>query len=87
METILALFPSLNQVSLIRRNLHRAGIYLEMTRAPQCLAATGCSFALRCTAADLAIILQVGRSAGIADPALFRETMRGGKRVYEEIAS
>jgi hypothetical protein len=82
METVLAVFPSLNQVSLIRRNLHRAGVYLEMTRAPQCLAHTGCSFALRCSAPELGLVLQAGRAAGIPEPGVFRETERDGERTY-----
>ena len=82
METILAVFPSLNQVSLIRRYLHREGVYVEMTRAPQCLAATGCSFALRCSAAELDLVLQTARQAGITVPGLFRETVHDGEQTY-----
>jgi hypothetical protein len=82
MEAILAVFPSLNQVSLIRRKLHHDGVYVEMTRAPQCLAATGCSFALRCTFAELDLVLRAGREAGIVPGGLFRESVQDAERVY-----
>jgi len=85
MERILAVFPSLNQVSLIRRILHRKGVYVEMTRAPQCLAATGCSFALRCSAAEIGLVLQTSRHAGIPLPGLFRETEQDGVRTYSPL--
>ncbi len=82
MEMVLAIFPSLNQVSLIRRNLHREGVYVEMTRSPQCLASTGCSFALRCEAGHLSAVVRASEDAGIAIPGVFSETIVNGTRTY-----
>lgn len=56
MERRLAVFASLNQVALLKRALHREGIYAEMLRTPRCLAHTGCSYALRCNIEELAML-------------------------------
>ena len=55
----LAVFASLNQVALIKRALHREGVYAEMLRTPRCLSHTGCSFALRCRVEELALLEEV----------------------------
>lgn len=84
-ETLLAVFSSLNQVALIRRKLYRDGIYLEMTRAPQCLSYTGCSFALRCNPEQLEVVRQACRGANIALGGAFQEKVVDGTSHYEAL--
>jgi len=71
--TALAVFPSLNQVALVKRALHREGVYVEMLRTPKCLSSTGCSFALRCTLNELDAVRDACTRAGMAWGGAFEE--------------
>ena len=55
----LVVFASLNQVALVKRALHREGVYAEMLRTPRCLMHTGCSFALRCRTGELPLLEEI----------------------------
>jgi hypothetical protein len=70
----LAVFASLNQVALIKRALHREGVYVEMLRTPRCLSHTGCSFALRCRDEELALLQQLCRQWKIEPGGVFEDT-------------
>lgn len=85
-ETLLAVFSSLNQVALIRRKLYRDGIYVEMTRSPQCLSFTGCSFALRCSPEQLIMVSQACSTAKIPLGGIFVETVVDGRPQYRPVA-
>jgi len=82
MERFLAVFSSLNQVTLIKRRLYREAVYVEMMRTPQCLASTGCAFALRCDAGQLELVRRTSESLGIPVDGVFQETNTGGKLTY-----
>jgi len=75
----LAVFPSLNQVALVKRALYREGVCVEMLRTPKCLSSTGCSFALRCTLRELDAVHNACVRAGMAWGGAFEEckTERG----------
>jgi hypothetical protein len=70
----LAVFASLNQVALVKRALHREGVYVEMLRTPRCLSHTGCSFALRCRVEELSLLDQVCRQWKIEPGGFFKDT-------------
>jgi hypothetical protein len=72
-SSCLVVFSSLNQVALLKRHLYGEGVYLEMLRAPQCLSATGCSFALRCRLDDLPRLRQACTHWKIAPGGYFEE--------------
>lgn len=55
----LVVFASLNQVALVKRALHRGGVYAEMLRTPRCLMHAGCSFALRCHTEELSLLEEI----------------------------
>lgn len=70
----LVVFASLNQVALLKRDLYRDGVDLEMQRTPQSLAATGCSYALRCPEAQVARLLERCAKYSITPGGVFAET-------------
>jgi hypothetical protein len=84
--SLLAVFPSLNQVAVIRRRLYRDGVFVEMTRTPQCLAHTGCSFALRCSVQELDRVREVCQELGIAIGGVFAETATAEGPEYAEFS-
>jgi hypothetical protein len=70
----LVVFASLNQVALLKRELYRSGIYVEMLRTPLSLSSTGCSFAVRCQPADVPLLLQSCEKWSIRPGGVFEET-------------
>ena len=70
----LVVFASLNQAALLRRALHRNGVSLELQRTPQSLAATGCSYALRCTDEVVPQLLDMAQTLSIRHGGVFAET-------------
>jgi hypothetical protein len=70
----LVVFASLNQVALLKRDLYRDGINLEMQRTPQSLSATGCSYALRCPDEQVGLLLERCRKFAIQPGGVFEET-------------
>jgi hypothetical protein len=83
----LVFFSSLNQVALLKRDLYRSGVYVEMLRTPLSLSFTGCSFAVRCQLADVALILQSCEKRLIKPGGVFDETdetLKTQRRVFSE---
>ena len=74
MASRLVVFASLNQVAMLKRDLNRQGVYVEMLRTPSSLSSTGCSFAVRCQSADMALLLQTCRERKIEPGGIFEET-------------
>jgi hypothetical protein len=70
----LVVFASLNQVALLKRALYREGVYVEMLRTPRGLSSTGCSFAVRCQPADMALLFETCRKWKIEPGGIFEET-------------
>jgi hypothetical protein len=75
----LVVFASLNQVALLKRDLYRNGVYVEMLRTPLSLSSTGCSFAVRCQSADVPLLLQSGERWSIKPGGVFEETEETSK--------
>jgi hypothetical protein len=69
----LAVFSSLNQVALLKRALSREGVYADMVRTPQCYAANGCSFALRCQPGDIPRLKEACRKWNVEPGGIFEE--------------
>lgn len=74
MASCLVVFASLNQVALLKRDLYRNGVFVEMLRTPLCLSSTGCSFAVRCKTAELPLLLQSCKKRSINPGGIFEET-------------
>jgi len=74
MASRLVVFTSLNQVVLLKRDLYRNGVYVEMLRTPLSLSSTGCSFAVRCQLENLALLLQCCEKWSIQPGGVFEET-------------
>jgi hypothetical protein len=70
----LVVFASLNQVALLKRDLYRSGLNLEMLRTPQSLSATGCSYALRCPDEQVNLLLECCAKFAIQPGGVFEET-------------
>jgi hypothetical protein len=70
----LIVFASLNQVAILKRALYHEGVYVEMLRTPQNLSSTGCSFAVRCQAENVPLLLQVCAKWSIKPGGVFEET-------------
>jgi len=77
-------FPSLNQVALVKRALLRKGVYVDMTRTPQCLSSTGCSFGLRCSERELSLLREACAAAHIQLGGLFEEDTSTDGPVYRQ---
>lgn len=87
MASRLVVFASLNQVALVKRDLYRSGVYVEMLRTPLSLSFTGCSFAVRCQPADVPLLLQNCEKRSIKPGGVFEETEETSKtqrRVFSE---
>jgi hypothetical protein len=82
MTRYLAVFPSLNQVALVKRALLPEGVYVDMTRTPQCLSSTGCSFALRCSKGELGLLRKACVAAHIRLGGIFEEDAGTDGPVY-----
>ena len=82
MSRYLAVFPSLNQVALVKRALRNKGLYVEMTRTPQCLSSTGCSFALRCGKEEIGLLREACNTAHIRLREIFEEGLGRSGPVY-----
>jgi hypothetical protein len=83
----LVVFASLNQVALLKRDLYRTGVYVEMLRTPLSLSSTGCSFALRCQPDDVPLLLQSCARWSIHPGGVFEETAETSQtqhRVFSE---
>lgn len=77
MPECLVVFASLNQVALLRRALFRRDVFVDMERTPQCLASTGCGFALRCHPSDLLAIDEECRGLSIVPGGTFQQDAHG----------
>ncbi len=77
----LVVYASLNQVHRLKRHLYRGGVYVDMVRAPQCLAVHGCSFALRCEAAMVPAIRSASDELAIEVRGVFAESQGGYEAV------
>ncbi|MGA3092756.1 MAG: DUF3343 domain-containing protein [Terriglobales bacterium] len=86
MANLLAIFPSLNQVTLIKRALRRSGIYVDMIRTPQCLSFTGCSFALCCDRQQLDLVRRECHTANISPGGFFRKSEEDGEHEWISIS-
>lgn len=87
MANCLVVFASLNQVALVKRDLYRSGVYVEMLRTPLSLSFTGCSFAVRCQPADIPLLLQSCEERSIKPGGVFEDTEEAAKtqrRVFSE---
>ncbi len=87
MASRLVVLASLNQVALLKRDLYRSGVYVEMLRTPLNLSFTGCSFAVRCQAPDLPLLLQSCEKWSIKPGGIFEETeetLKAQRRVFTE---
>lgn len=73
----LAVYASLGQVQRVKQRLYAGGVYADMIRAPQRLAARGCSFALRCDPELLAEIRRVSRELSIEIRGVYAESPEG----------
>jgi hypothetical protein len=73
----LVVYASLSHVYRVKRALYGRGAFVEMVRAPQCLAMRGCSFGLRAEADLVASILETSRACGVETRGAFRETQEG----------
>ena len=73
----IVLYASLSQVHRIRRHLHESGLYADLIRAPQCLAARGCGFALRCDPALASEIRRISAALAIEVRGVFAESTEG----------
>ena len=82
MAECLVIFASLNQVSRIKRNLQASGVFVDMIRAPKCLAKEGCGFALRCDPSLLIRLRQVSKETGIDIQGVFLEESSNGIPQY-----
>ena len=86
MPDCLVVFASLNHVALLKRALYRNGVFVEMQRTPHCLSATGCGFALRCSAPELSAIEEQCRCLAIAPGGAFEEHLNDGRIEYRPCA-
>ena len=77
---MLIVFASLNHVNAVKRRLHTEGVFVEMVRTPLCFAYTGCSFALRCEAAVVAMILTAANCASVKIGGVFNEPIAKDNR-------
>ena len=78
MSQYIVVFASLNQTALLKRALYRQGIFSDMLRTPHCLASTGCSFALRCGAAELSALEEQCRILAISHGGVFEVEAESG---------
>jgi len=81
-EQCLLLYSSLSQVQRVKRRLLEKGIFVDMLRAPQCLARRGCAFALRCAPAVAPLVRDVSRELAIEIQGSFLEPAAGADRLY-----
>lgn len=79
---MLVVFMSLNQVNAVKRGLQRRSIFVEMIRTPQSLAATGCSFALRCGESQLPLVREAAHEAHVLIGGEFPEPEERDTRYY-----
>lgn len=86
MAECLVVFASLNQVSRIKRKLQAAGVYVDMIRAPKCLAVQGCGFALRCDRGLLAKLLELSREVAIEIQGVYLEDPGNGSPNYTALS-
>jgi hypothetical protein len=85
--TCLVVFASLNQVALLKRELYRNGVYVEMLRTPLSLSSTGCSFAVRCQPEEVPLLLKSCERWSIEPGGVFEETAETSnaqRRVFSE---
>jgi hypothetical protein len=73
----LVVYASLNQVHRLKRHIYRGGLYVDMVRAPQCLGARGCSFALACDPSLLPAIRDASKDLAIEIRGVFTESPGG----------
>jgi hypothetical protein len=81
-ERCLLLYSSLSQVQRVKRRLLEKGIFVDMLRAPQCLASRGCAFALRCDPPAAPLIRDVSHELSIEIQGAFLEPAAGADRFY-----
>ena len=82
----LAVFSSVNVVNRMKSQLNRGGEYFGMLRAPHCISAGGCSFALRFEESKLTLVKQAAQELDIVINGVYKEEdQANGSRVYINI--
>ncbi|TEB07045.1 hypothetical protein Psch_00586 [Pelotomaculum schinkii] len=82
----LAVFPSVSQVNQMKNRLNKNSEYYGMVRAPHCIAAGGCNFALRFDEDKLSIVKHAAQELGVAIQGIYREEKQDdGDKVYTKI--
>ena len=82
----LAVFLSVHLVNRMKSRLNQGGEYVGMLRAPHCISAGGCSFALRFEESKLQVVKEAAQELGIDINGVYKEeNQENGNRVYTKI--
>jgi len=82
MERCLLLYASLSHVQRVKRRLLEQGIFVDLLRAPQCLASRGCAYALVCPPSTAPQVCDVSRELSIEIQGAFLESSDGAVPSY-----
>ncbi|HBC92509.1 MAG TPA: hypothetical protein DCZ10_06285 [Pelotomaculum sp.] len=86
MTYALAVFPSVSQVNQMKNRLNKKGEYYGMIRAPHCVSAGGCNFALRFDEEKLSTVKHAAQALGVAIQGVYKEEKQeNGGKVYTKI--